>query len=169
MNKRRWLIAAITAVLMMAVALFAVLNSQGMSQSGRSEDVTISFGDRAEAFDIEYLKGFMITTFTANLDTNGNDPVENSFGGVPLITVFEDKGFDISSAKQIVFKAADGYSSVVLPEEVLDIDNIYVVYERNGKPSGTVAQGGTGPVEIVIKKDTFSQRWCKYLEEIVIE
>jgi hypothetical protein len=169
MNKKGWFMVGIIAVLAAAVALLAMLNSQGLSPNGQSEAVDVTYLDQSETFDIAYLKGFEKTTFTANLDTNGQAAVEKSFGGVPLMTVLEDKGFDISAASRIVFKAADGYSTVVTREEMMDTDNIYVVYERDGKPSGAMAQGGTGPIEIVIKKDAFSQRWCKYLAEINIQ
>ncbi len=168
MNKRIWLIAGIIILLAAGVALFAMLNSQGL-QNSRDDVVVVTYKDQTETFDIDYLKGLPKTTFAANLDTNGQDPVEKSFGGVPLIDVLKSVGVDLSGASQIVFKAADGYATAVTPEEASDVDNVYVVYERDGKPSGTLARGGTGPIEIVIKKDAYSQRWCKYLREIDIE
>ncbi len=168
MNKRVWLMADIILLLAAGVAVFVMLNAQTLPNGG-SDAVTIIQNDQTVTFDIAYLKGLSKTTFTANLDTNGQDPVEKTFGGVPLTDVLKGMGFDLSGASQVVFKASDGYSTVVTAEEATDSDNVYVVYERDGKPSGTMAQGGTGPIEIVIRKDAFSQRWCKYLREIDIE
>lgn len=160
--------ASIIGLLAAGVAVFAVLNAQTL-QDSRSETVAITDKDQIKTFDIAYLKGLPKTTFTADLDTNGQDPAEKSFGGVPLIDVLNRMGFDLHGASQIVFKAADGYTTAVSPEEVNDPDNVYVVYERGGLPSGAMTQGGTGPIEIVIRKDAFSQRWCKYLQQINIE
>ena len=168
MNKRIWLMAGIIILLAAGVAVFALLNAQTLPNSG-SETVTVTDNEQTKTFDIEYLKGLPKTTFSADLNTNGQDPVEKFFGGVPLIDVLKSMEFNLSSASQVVFKAADGYSTVVTAEEAADTENVYVVYERDGKPSGTMAQGGTGPIEIVIKKDTFSQRWCKFLQQIDIE
>lgn len=160
--------AGIIALLAAGVAVFALINAQQLQDSG-SGTVTISFNDQKAVFDMDVLQSMPKTTFSASLHTNGQDPVEKSFGGVPLIDVFKSIGVDISGAAQIIFKAADGYTTAVSPEEVNDPDNVYVVYERDGKPSGTMVQGGTGPIEIVIRKDAFSQRWCKYLQQIDIE
>ncbi len=168
MHKRAWLTAGILILLAAGVALFALLNSQGL-QSSSDDAVTVRANDQTAVFDIDDLKTLPKTAFTANLDTNGQAPVEKTFGGVPLIDVLNRMGVDINGASQIVFKAADGYTAVALPEEVKEPGNVYVVYERDGEPSGTMAQGGTGPIEIVIKNDAFSQRWCKFLREIAIE
>ena len=168
MHKRAWLTASILILLAAGVALFALLNSQGL-HSSPDDAVAVTANDQTAIFNIDDLKALPKTTFSADLNTNGQDPVEKTFGGVPLIDVLNRMGVDINGASQIVFKAADGYTVVTSPEEVKEPGNVYVVYERDGMPSGTMAQGGTGPIEIVIKNDAFSQRWCKYLREIIIE
>jgi hypothetical protein len=118
---------------------------------------------------LEYLKTFEKTEFNANMDTSKTGPEQKSFGGVPMKLVLEDMGLSLTDAKQVVFKAADGYSSAVTAEEAAENENVYLVYERGGQPSGAMKQGGSGPIEIVIRGDEFSQRWCKYLTEIDLE
>ncbi|MGI5849271.1 MAG: molybdopterin-dependent oxidoreductase [Christensenellales bacterium] len=169
---KTWIIVAIIIVLVAASAVFAVLNSgnaQEKQQSQENATVTVTKGDQQKTFDLAYLKALNKQEFSAIVDTSKTDPTEKSFGGVPLKTVLYDLGFDIADAGQIVFSAVDGYTSVVTAEEALAEENIYLVYERNKKPSGTRQQGGSGPIEIVIRGDAFAQRWCKFLMDITIE
>lgn len=173
MKNNKWrAILIVIAVLAAAVAVLAYINAGNLKEKQERQSaaaVRVVAGSHEAVLDLAYLKTYEKKKFNANLDENSKDPVEKNFGGVPLITVLTDKGFDISGARKVVFKAADGYTTVVTPDEAKDSDNVYLVYERDGKPSGTRQQGGSGPIEIVIRKDQFSQRWCKYLMEIEIQ
>ena len=171
-KKTVWIIVIVIVVLAAAVAVFALLNAGNVKEKQESQDnatVTVIMGDQEETFDLAYLKSYEKTEFNAIQDTSDTDAVEKSFGGVPLITVLNDLGFDISGSEQVVFAAADGYTSVVTTEVAMDSENVYLVYERDGEPSGTKQEGGSGPIEIIIAKDEFAQRWCKFLMEIEIE
>lgn len=171
-NKKTWIIAIIIVILAASVVLFAMLNAGDTAAKQESQDnatVTVKMGDKSKTFDLAYLKKFEKAEFGATMDTSKSGPEEKSFGGVALLTVLEDLGFKLDGAAQVTFTAADGYTSVVTAEEAADPENVYLVYERDGKPSGTKQQGGSGPIEIVIRKDTFAQRWCKFLMEIDVE
>ena len=171
-NKKVWIIAGTIAVLAIAVAVFAILNAWDIGAKQESQDnatVTVVAGDKEETFDLAYLKTFDKSEFSTVVDTSKTDPEERGFGGVPLATVLDDLGFSLDGAEQVVFKAADGYTTVVTALEAADTQNVYLVYERDGKPSGTKQQGGSGPIEIVIAGDQFAQRWCKFLMEIEIQ
>lgn len=171
-KKQKYWIIGIVAALVIGVAVFALLNAGNLEDKKDSQQnawVTIKRGETEIKIDLEYLKTFEKQVFKATVDTSKTDPVERSFSGVALGTVLEDKGLNLEGAKQVTFKAADGYTTVVTAEEAAQDENVYLVYERDGKPSGTKAQGGTGPIEIVIRKDQFSQRWCKFLMEITID
>jgi len=171
-NRKTIIIVAIIAVLAIAVAIFAFLNSGNLKEKQQSQQnatVKIVQGDKTVEFDLVYLKGLKKTVFSADLAKNNTSPVKTSFTGVPLITVLKDKGFNLDNVKQVIFTAADGYASVINAQEASDTDNVYLVYERNGKASGTKDQGGSGPIEMVVKNDQFSQRWCKFLMEIELK
>ncbi len=171
-KKNLWIIIAIIVVLAIAVGVFAILNAGDLSEKQQSQDtatVQIISGGETIQFDLAYLKTFEKTVFDANLDKSGQDPVKKSFAGVPLATVLEAKGISLDAAKEVVFKAADGYTSVVSADEARDKENIYLIYERDGKPSGTKQSGGSGPIEMIVRKDQFSQRWCKFLMSIEIQ
>lgn len=171
-NKNLWIIIAVIVLLGSAVAVFAILNAGNLQEKQESQDkatVQIITGSETKEFDLAYLKTFEKIEFEANLDKSGEDPVKKSFAGVPLSTVLDAKDISLDNANEVVFKAADGYTSVVSAVEAKDKENIYLVYERGGKPSGSKQTGGSGPIEIVIRKDPFSQRWCKFLMSIEVQ
>lgn len=171
-NKKTSVIAAVIIVLAVAMGIFAWLNAGNLADKKTSQqDATVKIVQKGKVvqIDLKYLKSLKKTDFSANIKKNGAAAVKTDFTGVPLDTVLKAKGFNLDSAAQVVFSAADGYVTEVSSKEAEDPDNVYLVYERNGKPSGTRADGGTGPVETVVRKDQFSQRFCKYLMEIDIK
>lgn len=169
-NKNVLIILITVAVLTAGIAVFLFTGDTADKQASQDNaTVTIVIGDVSKTLDLEYLKSLKKTEFSAVEDTSKTGPEQKWFGGVPLITVLDDLGISLDGAKQVVFKAADGYASAVTAEEAADTENVYLVYERDGKPSGTKRQGGSGPIEIVVRKDAYAQRWCKYLMEIDIE
>jgi hypothetical protein len=171
-NKKLLILIIVIVVLAAGVTVFAVLNAGDTGAKQASQEnatVTVKQGDVSKTFDLNYLKKFDKVEFSATQDTSKTGPEKKSFGGVPLITVLKDLGFDIDKAESITLTAADGYASAITADEAKDIDNVYLVYERDGKPDLSKQQGGSGPIEAVVRKDQFSQRWCKFLMEIDIK
>lgn len=171
-NKKLWILVGIIAVLAAAVAVFAILNAGDVEEKQESQDsatVTVIADEKEETFDLAFLKTFEKVEFSTTLDTSETNPQEHVFGGVPLATVLQKLGFSLDNAEQVVFTAADGYTAVVTAEEAADVQNVYLVYERDNEPLSTKQEGGTGPIEIVIAKDQYAQRWCKFLMEIEIQ
>lgn len=172
-NKNRLILAACIIFLIIGAALFAILNTGDIKEKKQSQEeaevkITLN-GEEAAVFTLFELMKYKKIVFTANLDENGEDSLKKTFGGVPLKDVFADLDITINEDESIIFSAADGYQTAAAGWEVLQEDNIYLVYERDGRQTGTKADGGTGPIEIVIAKDDFSQRWCKFLMEIKID
>lgn len=171
-SKKLWILVIIIAILTAAVAVFAILNAgniEDKQQSQNNATVTVIADEREETFNLEYLESFGKEEFSTTVDTSETDPQEQIFGGVPLATVLQELGFSLDNKEQVVFTAADGYTTVVTALEAADVQNVYLVYERDNKPLGTKQQGGTGPIEVVIAKDQYAQRWCKFLMEIEIQ
>jgi hypothetical protein len=171
-NKNALIISAVIAGLVLTITILVLLNGNSAEDKQASQDnatVTVVAGDVIKTFDLEYLKSLPKEEFSAVEDTSSTGPEQKSFGGVPLAAVLEDLGFSLDGAERVVFRAVDDYVSSVTAEEAADTENVYLVYERGGKPSGIKRQGGSGPIEVVVRKDAFAQRWCKYLMEIDIE
>lgn len=109
-------------------------------------------------------------TFTATLKSSGNDPVDHEYAGVPLITILENAGIkDLSNKSSIVVSAIDGYMVSVDIDKVLDAENVYLAYVKDGELIGTREAGGDGPYQVIISKDQFSQYWCKYAYSVEVK
>ncbi|SCY52133.1 molybdopterin-dependent oxidoreductase [Alkaliphilus peptidifermentans] len=108
-------------------------------------------------------------TFVANLKSSGKDPVEHQYKGVPLKAILNSANVSFEEKKQVIVRSVDGYTVALTVEEVLDDDNVYIAYERNGEPLGTKEEGGSGPYQVIIRKDPFSQRWAKFVVEVELQ
>ena len=103
------------------------------------------------------------------LKSSGKPPVDTSYTGVELKALLENLEIDTAGKTQVITKAVDGYTVALSLAEVLEDDNVYIVYKRDGKDLGAREEGGSGPYQIVIRKDQFGQRWNKYLMEIELQ
>lgn len=155
------------------VGISAYLNRGNIQAKKESQDnATISFksnGSEAAKKDMNFIKSLNKSTFSANLKSNGKQAVKHDYTGVPLKKVFEALNIKLDGKSQVIVTAADGYASVLTAQEVNEDDNVYLVYEMDGKPLGTKIDGGSGPFQIIIRKDAFSQRWCKYVSEVELK
>ncbi len=159
---------SITALL----ALILVLLYLNGSFSGNIESRVIFFYDKGEeiaTIDEEYLLKMPGETFKAVIRSSGKKPEDAEFEGVEVSKLFEELNIETEGKEQILFRAADGYVSALSLDEVLTKDNTYIAYKMNGEQLKTKSQGGNGPFQLIIKKDPFSQRWCKYLQEVELQ
>ena len=108
-------------------------------------------------------------SFPAVVRSSGNKPVETEYKGIEMSKLFSSLDFDISKVEKITFNASDGYRIILGIEEIKEPNNIYLTFERDGKPMKSKSQGGNGPFQLVIRQDLFSQRWIKHVEEIILE
>ncbi len=145
--------------------LLAGLNAQNITDSN---DLLILTGGEQVFVDIEYLETLKAEQFYVSTERKG-ELIEAAYTGVELNDVFKAKKIDLSGEEQIVFTAEDGFTSVVNAEEVLISSNVYVVFKKDGEPITPKSEGGTGPLEIIIRQDEFPNRWCKFLKQIEVE
>ncbi len=108
------------------------------------------------------------TTFPVVVRSSGSVPVEAEYTGIELITFLEEKDVKIENFKSITFNASDGYRIILSSEDISEPLNVYLTYERDGEDLLPKSKGGNGPFQLVIRKDPFSQRWIKHVEEIII-
>lgn len=107
--------------------------------------------------------------FSSVIRSSGEKPMSVEFKGIELAEFLKDQNIDFRSSEKITFNASDGYRIAIKTEEILDPRNVYIVYEMNGEKLKSKRENGTGPYRIVIRKDPFSQRWIKHLEEIIVQ
>jgi hypothetical protein len=107
-------------------------------------------------------------SFPAVVRSSGQKPIEAEYKGVELSRLFTSLDVDISNIEKIIFNASDGYRIILSTEEINDPQNVYLTFERDGEYLKSKKQGGNGPFQLVIRRDPFSQRWIKHVNEIIL-
>jgi hypothetical protein len=170
-NKGTLAIIICLAVLAVAVTVFATLNADDLDMKRELEmnaEFMIKYGDVEKIITMQDMIDLQPVEFDAVMDTSDTDPTGVKFTGVEVSKICESIGLDISSAEVFEVRALDGYSSALTLEEVLTDGNVYICLFKNGEILKPKSEGGSGPYMMVINSSAFSQRWCKYVQEIII-
>ncbi len=109
-----------------------------------------------------------VILFPSVVRSSGKKPVETNFKGVELSTLFKSANIDAKNFDKFTFKGSDGYSIVLKKEEIIEPNNAYLVFERDGEKLKS-NKSGSGPFQLIIRNDPFSQRWVKRVNEIILE
>jgi hypothetical protein len=173
-NKRTTIIIIVlAAVLAIALGVTAYLNMGNAKEKKALQEnaiIVIKSGDKKLAeVNMEYITGLGEKEFKADLKKSGKPPLEHSYTGVPMKNLFENLKIDTGSVSLVVLKAIDGYTSALTFSEVMEDDNVYIAFKIDGKSLGNKDNGGDGPYMAIIRKDPYSQRWCKFLTEIDLQ
>lgn len=107
--------------------------------------------------------------FPAVVRSSGSKPVETEYKGIELTKLFDSLNVDITNYGKVTFNASDGYRIILSMEEIKEPSNVYLTFERDGEILKSKKQGGNGPFQLVIRRDPFSQRWIKHVNEIILE
>lgn len=108
-------------------------------------------------------------TFPAVVRSSGAKPVETEYKGIELKKLLETTGIELSNYSQVTFIASDGYRIILNVEEIMEPSNVYLTFERDGELLKSKKQGGNGPFQLIIRRDPFSQRWIKHVDEIILQ
>jgi DMSO/TMAO reductase YedYZ molybdopterin-dependent catalytic subunit len=172
-KKTTIIIIVLVAVLAVALGVTAYLNMGDFKEKKAQQEnaiIVIKSGDKKLAeVNMDYITGLGEKEFKANLKKSGKQPVEHSYTGVPMKNLFENLKIDTGNVSLVVLKAIDGYTSALTLSEVMEDDNVYIAYKIDGKSLGNEENGGDGPYMAIIRKDSYSQRWCKFLTEIDLQ
>lgn len=171
MNKKGIIIIVIILVAVVGITAFLNRGSIAEKESAQ-EEALITFledGNEVDTVKMSFVKKQGESTFNKDLDTSESGPEEHTYTGVPLKNVIKEIGINFDNKKQVVVKAVDGYTVALTAKEVREDDNVYLVYQSDGKPLKSKKEGGTGPYRLVIKNDQFGQRWCKFVTEVNVK
>jgi DMSO/TMAO reductase YedYZ molybdopterin-dependent catalytic subunit len=166
MNKQNKIILSVVVLLAVVLGITGFLN-RGATQEKAELNESAIFkvlvnGEEVASRNMVEIQALGEVDFDANLKTSGKDPIPYTYSGVPLKAILEDAGVDLSDAKGVVVSAVDGYAVSVTMDKILDDDNVYLAFRREGELIGSREEGGKGPYQMIISKDPFSQFWCKY-------
>lgn len=94
---------------------------------------------------------------------------KHEFTCTPLLEVFNKIDPDIvDQYEKVVTIGVDNYISAVKMNEVLEKNNVFLVYEDNGEPLKPKT-GEEGTMRVIILNDIFGQRFTNFLVEIRLE
>lgn len=165
MNTRKNIISTVLIIIALVLSASAyLLNVEG--------DPSISL---IEGEDTQTVEGDLIydhpesISFPAVVRSSGNRPVETEYRGIELSKLLSSLDVDSLDVERITLNAEDGYRVILASEEINEPENIYLVFERDGERLKTRRQEGNGPFQLIIRRDPFSQRWIKHIDEIIIE
>ncbi|MCG9967281.1 molybdopterin-dependent oxidoreductase [Pelotomaculum terephthalicicum JT] len=164
-SKKRLVLGII--FLLLVIAVFSFLNHD---KTGLKEGkLVIKAGDTIlGSFTIADLRKLSAVEKKMTIHSaQGN--TDNYFTCTPLLAVLNSIDPALAqNYKRIVVKGIDGYTSGLDMSEVLQPDNVYVVYADYGKPLKTKA-GEDGSLRIIICNDEFGQRSVKWLVSMELQ
>ncbi len=104
-----------------------------------------------------------------NGGNSGDSGSEHYFTGTSLLGVLDSIDPDLTKKyKRVITRGIDYYSQVLEMPEVLQPDNVYIVYADFGKPLQTKA-GGEGSLQAIICDDKSGQRFTKWLVSLELQ
>jgi DMSO/TMAO reductase YedYZ molybdopterin-dependent catalytic subunit len=164
-NKAAVAIIAVIAALAILLAVFAALNRQdtGLRPDAARQDpgtfTVISGGEPLKSYTIDELKAFPPFTAQKDIVSGKHDDESGVFTGAPIEAVLDDAapGWQ-GSYKEFIFRAEDAFTSSVFASDIDKGDNVIVVYEQDGAPIPGSADGGKGPLRILVVDDEFGNR-----------
>ncbi len=163
-------VAIAIGALVLIVGVFAYLNAGDVEDrhaSQREAEIYIEVdGERIATVDFSAMQKLEEHEFTETLRSSEAAPRDHIYVGVKMRDLLQHYDLSVQEHEQIIARAADGYTVALTIEEVLEEDNVYVVYEEDGEPLAPKEAGGSGPYMVLIRQDEFGQRWTKFLMEI---
>lgn len=141
--------------------------------AGCSEEqplLTVNIDGKEEVIDAKTIYALdEAIIFPTVVRSSGEKPVETEYKGIELKKLFETLKIDTSNYSKATFNASDGYRIILNIEEINEPSNVYLTFERDGELLKSKKQGGNGPFQLIIKRDPFSQRWIKHVDEIILQ
>ena len=156
--------------LLIFIIVMLVIISVFLMQREDKAQILIKQGANEKIVEKEYIYNHpQAILFPSVVRSSGEKPVETEYKGIELSTFLSSLDVDLNSTEKITFNATDGYRIILSIEEVNDPSNVYISFERDGDFLKSKKQGGNGPFQLVIRRDPFSQRWIKHVDQIVLE
>ncbi len=163
---KKKIILAIAALFLIAVATLAavhVQNSKSVQSLYDAQEIAIYQGEQQVAILSYAALEALSTTFSATFQRQVGGAYDYTYKGVPASSLLEACGISITD-ESVCFVALDSYSIALTAAELLQEDNVYLVFEQDGE----ALDSDSGTYMLVIKNDEVSTRWNKQVVEIKI-
>lgn len=171
LSRNNKLLLGLIAALLLTVAVTAYLNTGDRAlkrQLETEQQFIVSWGEEQVFVSMDDILALGPQDYPAILDTSISDAKEVTVRGVELSALLDRVGAPWEDAAYFEINGLDEYYSPVLLSEVQEPDNVLICIAMDGKALGSKSSGGFGPYLMVIRNELFSQRWCKYIEEVAV-
>lgn len=165
-------IGIIMLILISIIVIFALVNrglTKNSQEAHANAEVLITGDNIEDKFTYNQIIQLGEEEFTAIFDSSNTGPEEHKYTGIPLKKLIKEAGITLENKQQVNIRAIDGYTVALKPDEVLEEENVYLAYKQDGESIRSKEEGGSGPYQVIIRKDAFSQRWCKFVAEIEVK
>ncbi len=163
----------IIVVLALLLGVGLILNQQIVKENkALLDNVEIKIIDQgAEVGTISYeeIVALGAEEYEAVYDTSKTDPVMETYKGVQLYKILQAFDIPVEEREVVTLTAVDNFAMAYSMEEVLQEENMYITFERNGEVIQGKEQDDAGPLVAIIKSDQFSNRRCKWLISVEVQ
>jgi DMSO/TMAO reductase YedYZ molybdopterin-dependent catalytic subunit len=166
MSKNTKILTGIILILLVISSIGIFLNRDNIRRNRELNENAVfeiyEEGQLSASYTMEEIMAMGEENFNATLDTSSTDPKEFEYTGVLLREILKKADINLEEKELAAVTGADGYTVAVSMDKIMEEDNVYLSYKIQGKPLGTRDDDGSGPYQLIIRKDQFSQNWCKY-------
>ncbi len=169
-SKQIYWIMGLLAIVIISLAIANMGDVEEERELLQERIVRVNFAGDSIDVTLDEILDLKSTNIRTIRRSSGEADREVFFSGAPLYEVLEHTfPGALEDSSRIIARAADGYTVAYDTEEVLEENNIYLVYAEEGEWLKPREEGGYGPFMTVVLQDDFAMRWCKYLTRVTIE
>ena len=158
--KKKNVIIIVGAVLLLTALLVVLHLNQDKVNADNA--VALSYGEKQVTIPLDELTE---EEFTGTLINGKGEETENTFSGIELQSLLEEKGFDLSKIQYAEVTAQDQYSAKVLVDEIREPGKVYIAIKKNGEALPGL-QSDTEGAQLIVFGDPDCKRCVSYLESI---
>ncbi len=166
--KKKHLLTGIFLLMLVVVSLAYFNRPQGAVEPGTIR--IVHKGALVRSFTREELQALPPVELEKTILSSNNLQETGVFIGAELKEVLQaaDPAL-LKSCRRVIARANDGFAASYEKAELLQAENILVVYAKDGLPLEGAGAGGAGPLRIVVINDTFGNRCTKDLCALEIQ
>lgn len=158
MKKRMIVVAVVAVVIVAAVLIWLQQKEEAIALSGGplalySDGALVAEISSNDLLDLEG------ETFTLTQQSKKEGELTLTYTGVALADLLAAYEVDVAAVTELLVVSSDGYFVTVTGDEIRTEDNVYLAYALDGAALASLADGGKGPYQLVIRADTFATRW----------
>ncbi len=169
-SKQIYWIMGLFAIIIISLVITNIGGIEEERELLRERILRVSFAGEAVDLTLDEILDLKATNIRTIRRSSTAEDTEIFFTGVPLYEVLNHVFPEaLAEAERVTARAADGYTIAYTSDEVLEENNIYLVYAREGEWLEPREEGGDGPFMTVVLQDEFAMRWCKYLTRVTVE